>query len=184
MALFSTATKTKKISKRVLIILVIVIVVAAAAVAGAKYYYFVPRHAVPTAGQAASKGEDLGAIVQKAQDFKANNQTDQGLAYYDTQIKLHASKDDQAGLLAAKAQLALGADKLDVALAAAQQANQAKETFLTLQLLGDITKAKGDNAAALEYYKQALAAVPSNMPMIGPNNIKMQLNAAIKELSA
>jgi len=183
MALFSTGTKTKKISKRALIILIIVIVVATAAAASAKYYYFMPHRAAQTAGQAASKGEDLGAIVQKAQDFKANNQTDQGLAYYDTQIKLHAGQDDQAGLMSAKAQLALSADKLDVAFAAAKQANDTKGTFLTLQLLGDISKAKGDRAAALEYYKQALAAVPSNMPMIGPDNIKVQLNAAIKELS-
>lgn len=161
-----------------------VVLVLAVAAAGVKYYYLTPRPTAQTASQATAKGDDLGVIIQKTQEFKANNQTDQSLAYYDSQIKLHAGQADQSEIMIAKARLALDAGRLDIALAAAKQANQTKKSYRTLQLLGDVTKAQGDKPAALDYYKQAIAAIPSNMPMIGPRNIKAQLNAAIAELSA
>jgi tetratricopeptide (TPR) repeat protein len=183
MALFNIDTHTKKAPKRALIIFLVGAVVVTLGVIG--YYHFKPQHnTARTAQQAAAfKGDDLSVIIQKEQDFKANNQIDQGLAYYDTQIKLYAGRDDQSELMLGKSQLALDAHKFDVALAAAKEANQTKKSYRSLKLLGDVTKAQGNTAAALDYYKQALAAVPSNMPMIGPRNIKTQLNDMIKELS-
>lgn len=184
MAMMNGATNTKTHLKRQLIIIGCILLLAAT---GLTYWALQRGHASSsssTSKTATAKGDELSVIITKEQAFAANHQVDEGLAYYDEQIPLHGGQPVQAEIMLGKAKLAYSVGKLDIARAAAESSNKVTKSYRTLQLLGDITKAQGDKRAALDYYKQALAAVPSNMPMIGPNNIKAQLTASIQELGS
>lgn len=98
----------------------------------------------------------LEDVQATALEYANNNDIDGGLKYFDEQIEERQDNDEKKRLLLAKSNFALGADRNDTAISAAEQANEISSDIASTEALARSYAASGDKEQAIIYYKKVL----------------------------
>lgn len=111
-------------------------------------------------GESKDVGQDLSTQVDDIQVtaaiYQNEGKNDEGLEYYDEQIAKYSDKEDKRTLLVLKSRFASSAGQFDVALEAAEQADEINSDASTIRALAQAYRENGDKEEALEYYRKLL----------------------------